>query len=83
MYVQGVPEKMYICGKVSHLFSYGSSLFYSLKGVKLCIRYPYFYFQHGENTSTASQLSKEINKVSSLCFPSYFELWYFRHEPFF
>ena len=40
-----------------------------VKGVKLCFRYPYFYFRHGENTSTASQLtspasqkSKDLNK---------------------
>ena len=35
-----------------------------------CFRYPYFYFKHGESTSkasqqtsTASQLSKDLNKV--------------------
>ena len=44
-----------------------------VKGAKLCFRYPYFYFRHGESTSTASQqtytasqLSKEINKVPLL-----------------
>ena len=44
-----------------------------VKGAKLCFRYPYFYFQHGESTSTssqqtspASQISKEINKVPLL-----------------
>ena len=44
-----------------------------VKGVKLSFRYPYFYFQHGESTSTASQLtspasqkSKDLNKVSLL-----------------
>ena len=44
-----------------------------VKGAKLCFRYPYFYFQHGESTSTASQLtspasqkSKDLNKVSLL-----------------
>ena len=26
-----------------------------IKGAKLCLRNPYFYFQHGESTSTASQ----------------------------
>ena len=38
-----------------------------------CFRYPYFYFQHGESTftasqqsSTASQLSKDLNKVPLL-----------------
>ena len=44
-----------------------------VKGGKLCFRYPYFYFRHGESTSTASQLtspanqkSKDLNKVSLL-----------------
>ena len=44
-----------------------------VKGAKLCFRYPYFYFRHGESTSTASQLSspasqkrKDLNKVSLL-----------------
>ena len=39
----------------------------------LCFRNPYFYFQHGESTSaasqqtsTASQLSKDLNKVHLL-----------------
>ena len=41
--------------------------------MKLSFRYPYFYFRHGESTSTASQLtspasqkSKDLNKVSLL-----------------
>ena len=41
-----------------------------VKGAVLCFRNPYFYFQHGESTSTASQLtspasqkSKDLNKV--------------------
>ena len=41
-----------------------------VKGAILCFRNLYFYFQHGENTSTASQLtspasqkSKDLNKV--------------------
>ena len=44
-----------------------------VKGAKLCFRYPYFYFQHGESTSTASQItspasqkSKDLNKVPLL-----------------
>ena len=44
-----------------------------VKGAILCIRNPYFYFQNGESTSTASQLtspasqkSKDLNKVSLL-----------------
>ena len=44
-----------------------------VKGEVFCFRYPDFYFQHGESTSTssqqtntASQLSKEINKVPLL-----------------
>ena len=37
-----------------------------VKGAKLCFRYPYFYFRYGESSSTASQLSKEINKVPLL-----------------
>ena len=46
-----------------------------VKGAKLCFRYLYFYFRHGdgESTSTASQLtspaslkSKDLNKVSLL-----------------
>ena len=41
-----------------------------VKGAILCFRNPYFYFQLGESTSTASQLtspasqkSKDLNKV--------------------
>ena len=41
-----------------------------VKGAILCFRNPYFYFCHGESTSTASQLaslasqkSKDLNKV--------------------
>ena len=41
-----------------------------VKGAKLCFRYTYFYFRHGESSSTASQLtspasqkSKDLNKV--------------------
>ena len=41
-----------------------------VKGAKLSFRYPYFYFRHGESTSTASQLtspasqkSKDLKKV--------------------
>ena len=44
-----------------------------VKGAILCYRNPYFYFQHGESTSTASQLtssagqkSQDITKVSFL-----------------
>ena len=44
-----------------------------VKGEVFCFRYPYLYFQHGESTSTASQQSstasqksKEINKVPLL-----------------
>ena len=44
-----------------------------VKGAILCFRNPYFYFLHGESTSTASQLtspasqkSKDLNKVSLL-----------------
>ena len=44
-----------------------------VKGEKFCFRNPYFYFQHGESTSTASQLtspssqkSKDLNKVPLL-----------------
>ena len=42
-----------------------------VKGAILCFRNPYFYFRHGESTSTASQLtsatsqkSKDLNKVN-------------------
>ena len=41
-----------------------------VKGTILCFRNPYFYFRHGESTSTASQLtspasqkSRDLNKV--------------------
>ena len=34
-----------------------------VKGAILCFRNPYFYFQHGESTSPASQNSKDLNKV--------------------
>ena len=44
-----------------------------VKGAILCVRNPYFYFRHGESTSTASQLtspgsqkSMDLNKVSLL-----------------
>ena len=44
-----------------------------VKGAILCFRNPYFYFQLGETTSTASQLtspasqkSKDLSKVSLL-----------------
>ena len=44
-----------------------------VKGAKPCFRNPFFYFRHGESTSTASQLTspvsqkcKELNKVSLL-----------------
>ena len=44
-----------------------------VKGAILCFIKPYLYFQHGESTSTASQLtspasqkSKDLNKVSLL-----------------
>ena len=44
-----------------------------VKGAILCFRNLYFYFRHGESTSTASQLtssasqkSKDLNKVSLL-----------------
>ena len=44
-----------------------------VNGAILCFKNPYFYFQHGESTSTASQLtspasqkSKDLNKVSLL-----------------
>ena len=44
-----------------------------VKGEVFCFRYPYFYFQHGESTSTASQqsstasqLSKDLNTVPLL-----------------
>ena len=44
-----------------------------VKGALLCFRNLYFYFLHGESTSTASQLtspaslkSKDLNKVSLL-----------------
>ena len=34
-----------------------------VKGEVFCFRYLDFYSRHGESTSTASQLSKESNKV--------------------
>ena len=44
-----------------------------VKGEVFCFRYPYFYFRYGESTctasqqsSTASQLSKDLNKVPLL-----------------
>ena len=36
------------------------------KGAILCFRNPNFYFGHGESTSTASQKSKNLNKVLHL-----------------
>ena len=37
-----------------------------VKGAILCFRNLYFYFRHGESTSTASQKSKDLNKVPLL-----------------
>ena len=37
-----------------------------VKVVVFCFRYPYFYFRHGESASTASQLSKNLNRVPLL-----------------
>ena len=37
-----------------------------VKGAILCFRNPWFYFRHGESTSTANQKSKDLNKVSLL-----------------
>ena len=37
-----------------------------VKGAILCSRNPYFYFCHGESTSTASQKSNDLNKVPLL-----------------
>ena len=37
-----------------------------VKGEKFCFRNLNFYFRHGESTSTASQKSKDLNKVSLL-----------------
>ena len=37
-----------------------------VKGGILCFRNLYFYFWHGESTSTASQKSKDLNKVPLL-----------------
>ena len=34
-----------------------------VKGEEFCFRYLDFYFLHGESTSTASQKSKDLNKV--------------------
>ena len=34
-----------------------------VKGEKFCFRYLDFYFRHGENTSIASQKSKDLHKV--------------------
>ena len=34
-----------------------------VKGEVFCFRYPYFYFRHGESSSSASQKSKDLNKV--------------------
>ena len=54
--------------KMGHCYSQGL-----VKGEKFCFRNLDFYFRHGESTSTASkqtstasQLSKEINKVPLL-----------------
>ena len=37
-----------------------------VKVVVFCFRYPYLYFRHGESASTASQLSKDLNRVPLL-----------------
>ena len=59
-----------------------------VKGAILCFRNPYFYFRHGESTSTASQKSKDLNKVLHLLqdlgwdpepFMNYYEL--LLHDP--
>ena len=44
--------------------------FYSIKGLvkgeKFCFRNPNLHFRHGESTSTASQKSKDLNKIPFL-----------------
>ena len=35
-----------------------------VKGAILCFRNPYFYFRHGESTSTASQLTSPASPKS-------------------
>ena len=61
--------QMLVLGRVKKVYFYQGFV----KGEVFCFRYPYFYFRHGESsstasqqTSTASQISKEINKVPLL-----------------
>ena len=52
--------------KVPHLLQ---NLYFTqgfVKGEVLCFRYPYFYFWLWDSSSTASQLSKDLNKVPLL-----------------
>ena len=57
-----------------------------VKGAKLCFRYTYFYFRHGESSSTASQLtspasqkSKDLNKVPLLLQDLDYTILYLRY----
>ena len=46
------------------LLTFGQTCYQGLvKGAILCFRNPYFYFWHGESTYTASQKSKDLNKI--------------------
>ena len=38
-----------------------------VKGEKFCFRNLYFYFEHGESTSTASQLTSPASQKSKFC----------------
>ena len=65
LFTQKVAAKSWIQNQVAIPLYQGL-----VKGAKLCFRYPYFCFRHGESTSTASQLtspasqkSKDLNKV--------------------
>ena len=57
-------------GSKIHINTHNNDTQGLVKGTILCFRNPYFYFRHGESTSTvsqqtspASQKSKDLNKV--------------------
>ena len=54
---------MNLRNELSHLIGQHSVEQGLVKGAILCFRNLYFYFGHGEITSTASQKSKDLNKV--------------------
>ena len=60
----GTKQICYLYNRIDHFVSVSIQGF--VKGEVFCFRYPDFYFLHGESASTASQISKDLNKVPLL-----------------